>query len=113
MGGSVESHAMSIDGDAVFLIKDGRLAELHRAPFELEGDFQEQLALHPQLLGGSQYGVGEARRWLLVMREVPVPDTSGGPGRWSLDHLYVDQDAIPTLVEVKRASDTRLRREVV
>jgi len=27
--------------------------------------------------------------------------------------LFIDQDAIPTLVEVKRQSDTRLRREVV
>ena len=33
--------------------------------------------------------------------------------RWSLDHLFVDQDAIPTFVEVKRSSDTRLRRQVV
>lgn len=34
-------------------------------------------------------------------------------GRWSLDHLFLDQDGIPTLVEVKRSSDTRIRREVV
>ena len=27
--------------------------------------------------------------------------------------MFIDQDAIPTLVEVKRSSDTRLRREVV
>jgi hypothetical protein len=25
-------------------------------------------------------------------------------GRWSLDHLFLDQDAIPTLVEVKRGT---------
>ncbi|MCO6480232.1 MAG: hypothetical protein J5I94_26570 [Phaeodactylibacter sp.] len=30
-----------------------------------------------------------------------------------MDHLFVDQDAIPTLVEVKRSTDTRIRREVV
>ena len=30
-----------------------------------------------------------------------------------LDHLFIDQDAIPTFVEVKRSSDTRIRREVV
>jgi hypothetical protein len=33
--------------------------------------------------------------------------------RWSLDHLFFDQDAVPTLIEVKRSSDTRIRREVV
>ena len=36
-----------------------------------------------------------------------------GGGRWSIDHLFLEQDAIPTLVEVKRSSDTRIRREVV
>lgn len=43
---------------------------------------------------------------------MPVADQYGA-GRWSLDHLFVDQDAVPTLVEVKRSSDTRIRREVV
>jgi len=36
-----------------------------------------------------------------------------GGGWWSIDHLVVDQDAVPTFVEVKRASDSRSRREVV
>jgi len=30
-----------------------------------------------------------------------------------LDHLFLDQDAVPTFVEVKRSSDSRIRREVV
>ena len=42
-----------------------------------------------------------------------MPDAEDGAGRWSLDHLFLDQDAVPTLVEVKRSSDTRIRREVV
>ena len=29
------------------------------------------------------------------------------------DHLFLDQDGVPTLVEVKRSTDTRLRRELV
>ena len=33
--------------------------------------------------------------------------------RWSLDHLFIDGDGVPTLVEVKRSSDPRARREVV
>jgi hypothetical protein len=48
-----------------------------------------------------------------VTREVGIPDSEGGLGRWSLDHLFVDQEATPTLVEVKRSQDTRTRREVV
>ncbi len=29
------------------------------------------------------------------------------------DHLFLDQDGIPTIVETKRSSDNRLRREVM
>lgn len=42
-----------------------------------------------------------------------VPSEEGGSDRWSADHLFLDQDAIPTIVEVKRGTDTRARREVV
>ncbi len=41
------------------------------------------------------------------------PAEEDGGGRWSVDHLFFDQDAVPTLVEVKRSSDTRIRREVI
>ena len=37
----------------------------------------------------------------------------GGSDRGSLDHLFLDQDAVPTLVEVKRSENTQIRREVV
>jgi hypothetical protein len=42
-----------------------------------------------------------------------VPGELEGAGRWSLDHLFLDQEGIPTLIEVKRSSDSRIRREVV
>src|SRR6185312_796656 len=32
---------------------------------------------------------------------------------WSLDHLFLDEEGVPMLVEVKRSTDTRIRREVV
>jgi hypothetical protein len=53
------------------------------------------------------------RRWVLIAREIGIPDRPEGHDRWSLDHLFVDQDAVPALVEVKRSSDTRIRRQVV
>jgi hypothetical protein len=40
-------------------------------------------------------------------------DLANGTGWWSADHLFLDQDGIPTIVEVKRQTDARLRREVV
>ena len=55
----------------------------------------------------------EPRRWLLIKREAGIPDSDDGGNRWSVDHVFLDQDAIPTFVEAKRKSDTRLRREVI
>src|SRR5690606_34514383 len=55
----------------------------------------------------------DPRRWLLIKREQGVPGAMDGPDRWSMDHLFLDQDGIPTIVEVKRSTDTRIRREVV
>jgi hypothetical protein len=42
-----------------------------------------------------------------------VPEVAGSSDRWFLDHLFLDGDGVPTLVEVKRSSDSRIRREVV
>ena len=81
--------------------------------FSSEDAFQELLERYPGLLCGDAAGDESPRRWILVKREMEVADHEGGDGRWSLDHLFLDQDGIPTLVEVKRCSDTRLRREVV
>src|SRR3954452_2211640 len=42
-----------------------------------------------------------------------IGEDSERSARWSLDHLFLDAEGIPTLVEVKRSTDTRIRREVV
>ncbi|MFG1191236.1 hypothetical protein [Xanthobacter flavus] len=81
--------------------------------FPSEDDLQGLLERHPALLTDAHFGEGEPRRWVLVRREAGIADQDGNPARWSLDHLYLDQDGVPTLVEVKRAVDTRARREVV
>lgn len=50
---------------------------------------------------------------MLIAREMGVPSEEDSGDRWSADHLFLDQDAVPTIVEVKRSTDTRSRREVV
>ena len=98
----------------VFLIQtDGQLVEMSEESYGSEADFQELLAKYPNLLAGDQINDEEPRRWLLISREAALPSEENGSNRWSVDHLFLDQDAIPTLVEVKRSSDTRIRREVV
>lgn len=81
--------------------------------YESEDLLQALLASHPGLLAGDQIDSGNPRRWILVSREVPLASDENGSARWSVDHLFIDQDAIPTIVEVKQSTDTRIRREVV
>src|SRR3954470_22987896 len=101
-------------GSQIFNIQsDGRLIEMRQEPFANEDAFQVLLEKYPNLLAGDQINSLAPRRWLLVRREMGIAGEEGGANRWALDHLFLDQDGIPTLVEVKRASDTRNRREVV
>lgn len=86
---------------------------MNQTEYISEAHLQELLENYPNLLVGSQIDEREPRKWVLVSREVSIPDSDQSNGRWSLDHLFIDQDGIPTLVEVKRSSDTRIRREVV
>jgi hypothetical protein len=81
--------------------------------YDSEPLLQKLLADRPDLLAGDQINDVEPRRWLLITREMAVPGEQVGTGRWSLYHLFLDQDATPTLVEVKWSTDTRIRREVV
>jgi hypothetical protein len=100
--------------DSIFVVgDDGSLTEAPSAAYKAEAELQELLAANIHLLPGAQIDRDNPRRWLLIKREAGVPNREGGGGWWSIDHLAVDQDAVPTFVEVKRASDTRARREVV
>ena len=56
---------------------------------------------------------GDARRWILVTREKGITPSPGEAARWAVDHLIIDQDAVPTLAEVKRGSNPEIRRTIV
>jgi hypothetical protein len=100
--------------DSIFLMgDDGKVLEAPSTAFAAEVDLQKILAENLHLLPGAQITPESPRRWELIKREAGVPDRDGGGAWWASDHLAVDQDAVPTFIEVKRASDTRGRREVV
>lgn len=95
----------------IFVLRAGEgLVELQQERYENEDLFQTLIEQYPAILAGDQMTPDNPRRWLLISREMNVPLDEG---RGSLDHFYVDQDAIPTFIEVKRGTDTRIRREVV
>lgn len=108
-----EREAYSEMSDGLFHLVGKRLVAMRVAPYDAEDVLQELIEQYPDLLAGAQMSPGDPRRWLLIKREQSVPDSEASTGRWSVDHLFVDQDAVPTLVEVKRSTDTRIRREVV
>lgn len=98
----------------VFLVHgDEEVVPMGSADFENEDTLQRLLAKCPDLLPGELITPDDPRRWLLVARELGIPAEEGRGDNFSLDHLMLDQDGVPTLVEVKRATDTRIRREVV
>ncbi|MDI9365462.1 MAG: hypothetical protein QM541_10955 [Flavobacterium sp.] len=100
--------------ETIFLLnQNGELVEMNESTYLTEDLLQKLLADYPALISGSQINPERPRRWLLISREFGVPDEKDTGQRWSLDHLFIDQDGIPTLVEVKRSTDTRIRREVI
>src|SRR5260370_35501767 len=98
----------------IFLIQDNEdLVEMNEQEYDSEELLQTLLAKYPSLLAGSQIDAKAPRKWLLIDREFGGPSEEGGADQWALDHLFLGQAAIPTIVEVKRSSDTRIRRQVV
>ncbi|HEV7567355.1 MAG TPA: hypothetical protein VGO31_15520 [Microbacteriaceae bacterium] len=94
---------------SLFLRRGDDLVELAVSAFASEDLLQRLLAENPSLLASPT----RSQRLVLIDREMGVPDAAGASDRWSIDHVFVDADAVPVIVEVKRATDTRLRREVV
>ena len=101
-----------MDGN-IYLINGNNLTKVKQQEFSDEDTFQKLLEDYPDLLAGEQIDKVVPRRWLLIKREMGINIDSSSGDRWSIDHLFMDQDGIPTLVEIKRSSDTRIRREVV
>jgi hypothetical protein len=102
---------MSVDG--IFLTNGTDLVVLRPQAYPKEDVLQKALAEYPDVIAGPTTSGVAAGRLLLVRREMGVPSAEGGGAVWSLDHLFLDADGVPVIVEVKRSTDTRIRREVV
>ncbi|MDB4396324.1 hypothetical protein N9003_00605 [bacterium] len=97
----------------MFNMVGDKLVELREQQYDSEAVLQDLLANHPDLMMGGQIAPDSPRRWLLIKQEIGIPQELDKGNQIFLDHLFIDQDAIPTFVEVKRSTDTRIRREVV
>lgn len=97
----------------IYLVSEGKLTEMNESIYDSEEVLQNFLATYSDLLAGDQMRPDEPLKWLLIKREIGIPGEKTEGDRWSLDHLFVDQNGIPTFVECKRSSDMRIRREVI
>ncbi|WP_420633053.1 hypothetical protein [Candidatus Palauibacter sp.] len=93
--------------------REGRLEGIHEETFRGEDDLQALIAEHPELIDGEQIRPDDARRWILIAREKGIAETADTGARWALDHLIIDQDARPTLVEVKLHDNSDIHRKIV
>ena len=90
----------------IYMVDGDNLHEMTPSAPASEDQMQVLVARYPQLITD---GDGEL---LLISRETAISD-GAIQSRWSLDHLFVTREAVPVFVELKRATDTRIRREVV
>jgi len=102
-----------IEQDWIYTLNDGVLERIPYEAYANERALQRLIADYPELLAGELIDPDNPPRWFLIGSESGIPDQSDGSDRWSVDHLLVDQWGRPTFVEVKRSTDTRIRREVV
>ena len=103
-----------MNDDSIYLLKkSGDLERVKKHSYDSEDLLQELIEKYPELLAGEQINPDDPVRWILIKREAGIPSGEELGDRWSVDHLLLDQNGIPTFVETKRSSDTRIRREVV
>ena len=92
----------------LYFMDNSGLRSAPEVEFKREEDLEQLICDHPQLLA---FDTSESQI-MLVGRQLKLSDGEY-KDRFKADVLFVNADALPILVEVKRHSDTRIRREVV
>lgn len=101
-------------GGGIYLIHDNdELVEMTEQAYDSEDQLQEFLETYPNLLAGDDIDRVTPRRWLLISREIAISTDEDITQRWALSHLFLDQEAIPTLVEVKPTHNSEVRQKMV
>ncbi|WP_147408592.1 hypothetical protein [Paraburkholderia fungorum] len=97
----------------MYLAQDGKLVRFDRKAYGQEKQLQDLLSAFPELLadGLPSSNNNDRTKWLRVKDEFPLSDGNGSS--LSVDHLFIDREGIPTLVEDKRSANPENRRQVV
>ncbi len=98
----------------IYLIQnDDQLTEMVERPYDSEVLLQELLEKYPNLIVIGQNINSRTKPWLLVKRTVSISSEEVYAQQWSLNHLFLDPQAVPTLVEVREGIDSQTRRELI
>ncbi len=92
--------------------ENNQLTRLSESEYLKEAVLQELIESHPELIPSTEIN-GDESKLILVKREMGIQDSEYGSNRWSIDHLFINSNGVPVLVEIKRSTDTRIRREVI
>lgn len=93
----------------LYMLNGEKVRPMAETAYETEDDLQHIIELNPQLLLPDS----SSQQLYLVKREFQISEDDTGSNSFSLDHLFIRKDGVPVLCEVKRSSDTRIRREVI
>lgn len=96
----------------LFYLQGGRVVKMPEHSYEQEADLQKLIADNPDLVGRA-WDDNDDNHIILISREQKSQVSEDDGNSFSLDLLMVDSESVPILVEVKRSTDTRIRREVV
>ena len=100
-----------MDNKLFFVGSDKTVKRMNAKLYDKESELQEIVELNPNLI--SRAWDDREHDLYLINREQIVQASEDEGNSFSLDHLLVDDEGVPILVEVKRSTDTRIRREVV
>ena len=80
---------MAVNKGKIFLIDEaGRdVKEMQESQYSAEDILQRLLVLKPDLIPGDQIAPQRPFKWILLKREMGVPDGTSNTDRWSIDHL--------------------------
>lgn len=97
--------------DNLFALHGNKANQMKVVKYSSEDVLQLIIAENPNLLSRAWDSEHQTQLYL-VKREQTAKIAEDHGNSFSLDHLMVDEEGIPVLVEVKRSTDTRIRREV-
>lgn len=85
----------------IYTLNNNEIIAIEEDKHQNENDFQELIAKYPEIIPGEQISPEDPRKWILVGREID-----------NIDVLLLDQDGVPTIVEIKKGNNAEIYREV-